>query len=57
MCYYHLRSQGKCRATLEFKSSGCTVSNNINYDSILSLSVSVKFIPKFLIQPSVVASN
>ena len=57
MCYYHLRSQGKYRATLEFKSSGCTVSNNINYDSILSLSVSVKFIPKFLIQPSVVASN
>ena len=45
------------RATLEFKSSGCAVSNNLIYDSSLSLSVSVKVIPKFLIQPSVIASN
>ena len=43
--------------TLEFKSSGCAVSNNLNYDSSLSLSVSVKVIPKFLIQPSAIASN
>ena len=50
MCYYHLRSQGKYRATLEFKSSGCTVSNNLNYDSSLSFSVSVKVVPKLLIQ-------
>ena len=35
------RSQGKYRATLEFKSSGCAVSNNFIYDSSLSLSVSV----------------
>ena len=34
------------RATLEFKSSGCAVSNNLIYDSSLSLSVSVKVIPK-----------
>ena len=26
------RSQRKYRATLEFKCSGCTVSNNLNYD-------------------------
>ena len=52
-----IRSQGKYRATLEFKSSGCAVSNNLIYDSSLSLSVSVKVIPKFLIQPSVIASN
>ena len=39
-------SQWKHRATLEFKSSGCVVSNNLNYDSSLSLSVSVKVIPK-----------
>ena len=45
------------RATLKFKSSGCAVSNNLNCDSSLSLSVSVKVIPKFLIQPSVIASN
>ena len=51
------RSQGKYRATLEFKSSRCAVSNNLNYDSSLSLSVSVKVIPKFLIQPSVIASK
>ena len=38
--------QGKYRATLEFKSSGCAVSNNLIYDSSLSLSVSVKVIPK-----------
>ena len=72
MCYYHQHAcllvclsvsqtsmddsgQGKYRATLEFKSSGCAVSNNFNYDSSLSLSVSV--IPKFLIQPNVIASN
>ena len=30
------------QATLEIKSSGCTVSNNLFYDSGLSLSVSVK---------------
>ena len=36
------RLQGKYRATLEFKSSGCAVSNNLIYDSSLSLSVSVK---------------
>ena len=48
---------GEYRATLEFKSSGLAVSNNLNYDSSLSLSVSVKVIPKFLIQPSVIASN
>ena len=36
---------------------GCAVTNNLNYDSSLSLSVSVKVIPKFLIQPSVIASN
>ena len=35
----------------------CAVSNNLNFDSSLSLSVSVKVIPKFLIQPSVIASN
>ena len=40
------RSQGNYRATLEFKSSGCVVSNNLIYDSSLSLSVSVKVIPK-----------
>ena len=51
------RSQGKYRATPEFKSSGCAVSNNLNYDSSLSLSVSVKVIPKFLIQPSAIASD
>ena len=45
------------RATLEFKSSGCAVSNNLNYDSSPSLSVSVKVIPKFLIHPSAIASN
>ena len=32
-------------------------SNYVNYDSSLNLSVSVKVIPKFLIQPSVNASN
>ena len=37
------RSQGKYRATLEFKSSGCAVTNNVIYDWSLSLSVSVKF--------------
>ena len=30
------------KATLELKSSGCTVSNNFIYDPSLSLSVSVK---------------
>ena len=55
--------QGKYRATLEFKSSGCAVSNNFIYDSSLSLSVSVKVIPKsfdksyVLNQPSAIASN
>ena len=40
-----------------FKSSGRAVSNNLSYDSSLSLSVSVKVIPKYLIQPSAIASN
>ena len=44
-------------AILEFKSSGCAVGNNLSYDSSLSLSVSVKVIPKYLIQPSAIASN
>ena len=48
---------GKYRATLEFKSAGCAVCNNLNYDSSLSLSVSVKVIPKFIIQPGVIAPN
>ena len=51
------RSQGKYRATLEFKSSECAVSNKLNYDSSLSLSLSAEVIPKFLTQPSVIASN
>ena len=34
-------TQGKYRVTLEFKSSGYSVSNNLNYDTNLSLSVSV----------------
>ena len=34
-------TQGKDRATLEFKSSGYSVNNNLNYDTNLSLSVSV----------------
>ena len=34
------------RETLEFKGSGCAVSNNLIYDSSLSLSVSVKVISK-----------
>ena len=54
------RSQGKYRATPEFKSSGCPVSNNLIYDSSLSLSVSIKVIPKSfdtLIQPSAIASS
>ena len=38
------RSQGKYRATLEFNSSGCAVSNNVICDSSLSLSVSVKVV-------------
>ena len=38
--------QGKYRATLQFKSSGCAVSNNFIYDSSLTLSVPVKVIPK-----------
>ena len=46
---------------LKFKSSGYAVSNNLNYGSSHSLSVSVKVIPKSfdtcLIQPSVIASN
>ena len=37
---------GQYRATLKFKSSGCAVSNNLNYDASLTLSVSVKAIPK-----------
>ena len=41
----------------EFKSSGYAVSNNLNYNSGLSFSVSIKVIPKFLIQPSAIASN
>ena len=39
-------SQGKYRATLEFKSSRCAVSNSFIYDSSLSFSVPVKVIPK-----------
>ena len=39
------------------KGSGCAVSNNLNYDSSLSLLVSVKVIPKYLIQTSVIASK
>ena len=39
------RSQGKYRATLELKSSGFAVSNNLISDSSLSLSVSVKVMP------------
>ena len=31
---------------IQANSSGCAVSNNLNYDSSLSLSVSVKVIPK-----------
>ena len=34
------------RTTLEFISFGCAISNNLNCDSSLSLSVSVKVIPK-----------
>ena len=49
-----IQVKGIYRATLEFKSS---LSNNLNYDSSLSLSVSAKVIPKFLIQGSVVASD
>ena len=45
------------QGNLEFKSFGCAVSNNLNYDSSLSLSVSVEVIPKFLIQPCAIASN
>ena len=55
------RSQGKYRAALEFKSSGCAASNNLNYDSNLSFSVSVKLsqnhLTHVLIQPSVIVSN
>ena len=62
MCYYHHACFLAClsllsvietsmdeeeyRATLEFKSSECIVSNNLIYDSSLSLSVSVKVTPK-----------
>ena len=53
MCYYHQHacllvclSLLSVSQTLEFKSSGCAVSNNLIYDSSLSLSVSVKVIPK-----------
>ena len=35
-------SQGKYRATYEFKSSGCALSNNLIHDSSLILSVLVK---------------
>ena len=55
-----IQSQGKYRATLEFKSSGCAVSNNLNYDSSLSLPVSKSsqnHLAHVLIQPSFVASN
>ena len=38
-------TKGKYRTTLEFKSSGCAVSNNLHYDSGPNLSVSVKVIP------------
>ena len=34
------------QGTLEFKSSGCAVSNNLIYGSGLILAVSVKVIPK-----------
>ena len=62
MCYYHhacflvclsllsvietSMDEEEYRATLEFKSSECIVSNNLIYDSSLSLSVSVKVTPK-----------
>ena len=60
MCYYHqhtcllvcLSLLSACLSVklqwmiLELKSSGCAVSNNLIYDSSLSLSVSVKVIPK-----------
>ena len=51
--------QGKYR-TLEFKSPGCPVSNNLNYDSSLSLSVSnlsQNHLTQVSIQASVIASN
>ena len=38
--------KGNTGCALELKNSGCVVSNNLNYDSSLSLSVSVKVIPK-----------
>ena len=37
------RSQGKYRATLEFKSSGCAVNINLNYDSIKFVSFSQSY--------------
>ena len=72
MCYYHqhacllvclsvsqtsMDDSGHKGNAGQLKNSGCAVSNNLNYDSSFSLSVSVKVIPKFLIQPSVIASN
>ena len=42
------RPQGKYRATLEFKSSGCAISNSFIYDSSLSLSVSQLHSVKYL---------
>ena len=41
------RLQGKYRATLEFKSSRCAVSNNLNYDSIKFVSFSQSY-PKII---------
>ena len=41
------RSQGKYRATLEFKSFGCAVSSNLIYDSSLSQSYIVCTLPPY----------
>ena len=52
--------QGKYRATLQFKSSGCAVSNNFmtQVSVCQSLSkLSQNHLTHVLIQPSVVASN
>ena len=38
--------KGNTGQLLEFKSSGCAVSNNVICDSSLSLSISVQVIPK-----------
>ena len=55
------RSQGKYRATFEFKSSECAVSNNLIYDSNLKFVSFSQSYPKIiwhvLTQPGVTASN